>query len=255
MSKRIKLTENEIDKILEETRKKLEKEVADDGKINITQSLEKGNDEATIYFTTLAWAKMCHLIMGFDSEVGWHGIARKVGNVGCNYIIDDILVYPQDVSGVTVEMNDDYDLWSSKLSNEEFNNLRMQGHSHVNMGVTPSGTDTKGNKEILSAMADTDSFYIFMIWNKKLERNIKIYDMAENVLFENSDIDVKFWDFDSDEFMEDATQKVVKKEAALKREKKGNNKENLEGDVVDIDDVNMFENIYYDSDWDMFFCH
>ena len=39
------------------------------------------------------------------------------------------------------------------------------GHSHVNMGTSPSSVDLNHQEEILRMLGDND-FYIFMIWNK-----------------------------------------------------------------------------------------
>lgn len=78
------------------------------------------------------------------------------------------------------------------MSHEDdvFNNIRMQGHSHVNMGVTPSSVDTSLYDRLLDQLDDT-MFYIFMIWNKKKDKTIKIYDLKKNVLFDTSDVTVE----------------------------------------------------------------
>ena len=44
----------------------------------------------------------------------------------------------------------------------------MHGHSHVNMGTSPSATDTKLQEDHLAQLQDND-FYIFLIVNKKRE--------------------------------------------------------------------------------------
>lgn len=55
-------------------------------------------------------------------------------------------------------------------------------------------------------MLGDNDFYIFMIWNKSFASNIKVYDMKENTLFENSDVSVKILDEvgDLNEFLADA---------------------------------------------------
>lgn len=276
MSKKIRLTTTEIDALIKKIRNKLEKEKSTDGEINISEKTESVDERATVYFKPVAWTKMCQLIHGFDTEVGWHGIAKKL-NGKHEYLIEDILIYPQEVSGVTVEMDeDDYDPWLVSLTENEFNNLRMQGHSHVNMGVSPSGTDLDGNKKILSTLGD-DMFYIFMIWNKKLERNIKIYDLEDNIFFENKDIDVEFTEYDSELFLENAAEMVSKKTYAVtttnknangKKETKPNRYEpswyhdNIEIPIYEYSNNNRIieeeedvdeDGMFYDSDWDMFF--
>ena len=97
--------------------------------------------------------------------------------------------------------------------------MRMQGHSHVNMSVSPSGVDS-GHREKILDQLDADMFYIFMIWNKRLDTHTLIYDMANNVLYEDGDITVKIAGDDSlDAFMADAGEKVQKKKPAVYRVK------------------------------------
>jgi hypothetical protein len=93
-----------------------------------------------------------------------------------------------------------------------FNNIRMQGHSHVNMSVSPSGVDTSLYERILNQLDDT-MFYIFLIWNKRGEKTVKIYDLAKNILFETSDVDVHILGngFDMNAFLTDAREKVQTK--------------------------------------------
>ena len=88
----------------------------------------------------------------------------------------------------------------------------MQGHSHVNMSTTPSSVDTALYDQILDQL-DDDMFYIFLIWNKKNDKTIKIYDMAKNVLFETSDITVSILSENEsiEEFLSDAKKLVQDK--------------------------------------------
>jgi hypothetical protein len=55
-------------------------------------------------------------------------------------------------------------------------------------------------------------FYVFMVWNKSLTTHTLIYDMANNILFEDKDITVKIVGDDSlTDFLTDAKEKVQKK--------------------------------------------
>ena len=61
-------------------------------------------------------------------------------------------------------------------------------------------------------------FYIFMVWNKRLEVHALVYDMERNVLYENKDVDVKIQDDEEMEaFLTDAAEKVQKKSAHPKK--------------------------------------
>lgn len=181
----------------------------------ITKTFDAPERKAELHFSEKAWIKMHALIREFDSEIAWHGVAyRDEDQTKDAYNITDILCYPQEVSAAKVDTDQvAYQNWMFDLPNEEFNNLKMQGHSHVNMGVTPSSTDEENQKDILDSIVDDSSFYIFMVWNKRDERNIKIYDIGKNVLFEPADITV-FVDDETiglDDFISSAKEMVKKK--------------------------------------------
>ena len=190
MSKRIHLTPEDIEGIKEDFEKALTGAISD-GRINFQKTFGAIQRKAELLFTEIAWYKMQALIRECDKEVGWHGVAKRVDDPEKDaYIIEDILVYPQEVTGTTVNPDQNqYQMWLMSHPDEIFNNIRMQGHSHVNMSVSPSGVDTTFYEQILRQLDDT-MFYIFMVWNKRNERHIKIYDMAKNVLFETSDVTV-----------------------------------------------------------------
>ncbi len=190
MSRIIRLTPQYIEECKKEFEEALISSKIADGKISFNKIIGTVDRKATVYFTEMAWLKMQTLIRDFDKEIAWHGVANRGENTGKDeYYITDIIVYPQEVSGASVEMDvDEYDKWlRENYEDERFSNIRMQGHSHVNMGVTPSGVDLAHQEEILHQLTN-DMFYIFMIWNKSNANNIKIYDMSKNVLFEDKDI-------------------------------------------------------------------
>lgn len=194
MSKIIKLTQDYLEAMRDEIIESLSKARMTDGKFTFTKSFDKVDKRATLLFTEVAWIKMWTIIFGIDKEIAWHGVVKR--DEDNTYVVSDILVYPQKVTGATVESDDDkYPFWYAKLTDtpEVFDNLRMQGHSHVNMGVTPSGTDLAFYKDILD-MVGEDDFYVFVIFNKKGEKTVKIYDFRDNLLYETADVDVKVSD-------------------------------------------------------------
>lgn len=191
MSKIIKLTDEHRDEIRREFNTALAGAKLSDGKITYTKTFGSIARKATLFFTEMAYLKMLTLVREFDKEVAWHGIAKRGEDESKDeYIISDILVYPQEVTGATVNTDQEkYQTWLMSHDDDVFNNIRMQGHSHVNMGTSPSTVDTTLYEQILDQLED-DMFYIFLIWNKKNERTIKIYDLSKNVLFETADITV-----------------------------------------------------------------
>lgn len=208
MSKIIKMSAEFIEAALIDIKAALEKTKMSDGKFSFSKDFGNIEKRASLTMTTEAYAKMISLVHGCDSEVAWHGLVQR-GEGENEYVIYDILVYPQEVTGATVTTDQEkYQDWLMEHDDETFNNIRMQGHSHVNMGVTPSSVDTALYDRILEQLDDS-MFYIFMIWNKKSDRTIKIYDLRENVMFETKDVDFRIEGLS--EWYEDAMNNLSKK--------------------------------------------
>jgi hypothetical protein len=168
-----------------------------DGKINFSESIDKVTGvevkKPTIYFTAVAWLKMLKLIDHATTEIGWHGVVDRNAEKGA-YLIKDILVYPQTVTGATVTTDElEYGQWLMKQPDGVFEKIRFQGHSHVNFGVTPSGVDENFYNNILQTLTEGD-YYIFMIMNKRGEVTIMLYDFTQNIIFEKADITLKVTD-------------------------------------------------------------
>lgn len=193
MSKIIRMTPELRAEAMRDFEMALEKGKLADGKISFSKTFSSGDEKATIFFSPDAYIKMWALLQDFSQEVAWHGVSYRIGGEGSNeYLINDILVYPQEVSGTTVEMDTEkYAMWLMENDEDErFANIHMQGHSHVNMGTTPSGVDLTHQEEILNQLGE-DDFYIFMIYNKSMKHTVKIYDMQKNIMFEDKDISIK----------------------------------------------------------------
>ena len=211
MAKIIKMTPEIIDEVRRDFENAISSMKLSDGKISFTKSFTSIQRKATVYFTEIAWLKMQSLIREFDKEVAWHGLAfRGEDPEKDEYTITDILVYPQEVTGATVTSDQTkYQEWLMSHDDDVFNNIRMQGHSHVNMATNPSSVDLSLYERILDQLDDS-MFYIFLIYNKRGEKTYKIYDMAKNILFETGDVTVKIVDDGSGltKFLEDAKSKV-----------------------------------------------
>ena len=182
----MKLTNKQIQEILVDVRKQLKNLKTIDTALSIDFKFPSADKEAAKLIISMpAWRKMTALINECDKEIAWHGVVSKERNV---YTIEDILVFPQTVTGCTVTSDEtEYSLWLANQPDEIFNKLRFHGHSHVNMGVTPSGVDTTYQEDILRNLND---FYIFMIWNKKGDHWCAIYDLESNMAYNTNDIEV-----------------------------------------------------------------
>lgn len=214
MSKLIKMTPELLEQCKEEFAVALSTGKFADGKVNFTKTLGSVDRKATVFFSELAWLKMQTLIREFDKEVAWHGVAfRGEDETKDEYYITDILVYPQEVTGATVTTDQEkYQMWLMEHDDDVFNNIRFQGHSHVNMAVSPSGVDLSLYERLLDQLDDS-MFYIFMIWNKRKDKHVKIYDLKKNVLFETTDVTVEVMEDGTgiEQFLKDAKEMVKSK--------------------------------------------
>ena len=256
MSRPITLTENLIVTIQDEFLEQLKNAKMFDGKFTFSKNLKwKKEEKAKLIYTPVAFIKMVLLINAFSDEVAWHGIVHRSTDSENTFIISDILVYPQEVTGATVNTDQTkYQNWLMGLDDDRFNNLRMQGHSHVNMGVSPSSVDETHQEAILAQLDDT-MFYIFMIWNKSFKHNIKIYDMKNNSLYLDDDIEVTVAEagFDFDGFMSEAQGLVCKKNTAFASTKPDKKNEHTgTGGIYDnriyagLDEAECFHNGYFE---------
>ena len=190
-----------------------------DGKLSYSKSFKYTDSSAIVWLAPEAYKKILALVTEFSEEVGWHGTVSRSGEN--EFIVEDVFVYPQEVTGSTVNTDQEaYTKWLYELDDEVFCKIRMQGHSHVNMGVSPSGVDDRHRQQILDQL-ESDMFYIFMVWNKRLEIHTLVYDMERNILYENKDVDVKLLgNDDADVFLADAREKVQKKSFGAGKTKK-----------------------------------
>lgn len=256
MAKQIKLTASEIDKLRADFEKALASATLSDGKFTFSTVVGDVNRKAKVVYTEMAWQKQSALVRDFDKEVAWHGIATREESVDGKdvYMIRDILVYPQEVTGSTVNTDQEqYEQWIMQFDDDVFNNLKMQGHSHVNMGTSPSSVDTSHQEKIIEQL-DDDSFYIFMIWNKKDERTVKIYDMRKNLYFSGSDVEVVIQLENNGvlEFIEDAKKMVKEKKFETKKTQAPAAK-SYSGYYSKYDDDDRWSNYFNASKWKGYF--
>lgn len=147
-----------------------------------------------VLINSIAWLKMVTLVMHNAEEIAWQScveVRNFKDSEDTYYYIKDVHVYPQTVTPAHVDMDElEYAKWSMEnLTNEQYNSLRFQGHSHVNMGVGPSGTDQATYQKFLDQL-QKDEYYIFMILNKRMEMTVIVYDYKQNIIFETKDITI-----------------------------------------------------------------
>ena len=186
-------------KITAEMREELIKQFAEklnaikDGEstIKVEQKLAvKPEVRPVVIFSDRAFIKIVTLLMSFATEVAWHGTVDRQDEY--TFVVEDIMVYPQQVTGATVTTDEvEYSNWLSNQPDEIFEKIRFQAHSHVRMGVNPSSVDLNQQESIVKQL-ESEDYYIFAIFNKDLKVNVWIYDMLKNAKYDPEDIDLVF---------------------------------------------------------------
>lgn len=213
----MRLTNKQIQEMISDLRKqiKLFKSTGSKVKIEFEFPELKERPKAKLIIQLEAWAKIQALVDQCNKEIAWHGLVTKEGN---RYIMEDIIVFPQTVTGATVTSDDtEYSLWLAQQPDEIFNKIRAHGHSHVNMGVTPSGVDTTYQEDIIRNL---NSFYIFSIFNKKGDNWCVIYDVEDNIVYEDKDIELYTPDANAIPWAKAAIKEYVKENKPAAKPKK-----------------------------------
>lgn len=204
--------------------------------------------KATLVIEDIAWQKISALVEQCDKEVAWHGIVAKEGNV---YTVKDVLVFPQEVTGTTVTSDETaYSLWLMQQPDEVFNSIRFHGHSHVRMGVSPSGIDKGYQEDILKNLKD---FYIFAIFNKLGANWVNIYDVEDNIAYEDSDIQLVLPTDAADEWAANEIKDKVKTKVFTRPTAYVKNSHTVPSHTVkedEDDDVLSYAAQYVDSHYD-----
>ena len=201
MAKKIFATETEIAEFLRSAqaqllaeshnlkKRKFQNDQADGVTLNFKLKEVKDDRKATITFSAQAYMKIFALVHTYSTEVEWHGVVERTAADA--FYIKDVLIFPHKVTGATVISDQtEYEKWLDTLDNDTFNALRFHGHSHVNMGVTPSSVDMTYRHNILNNFGTpsetSDLFYIFLIFNKRGDTSGEIYDLQNNALYSKS---------------------------------------------------------------------
>lgn len=154
---------------------------------------------ATIYIAPEVYYKMRALVEQCPVEIAWHGYVEKINDY--TFLWYDIVVYPQYVSPVTtISDEEEYANWLiQQMERDDFSNLRLHGHSHVNMACGPSATDIKYREDLLSKITREDDFYIFLITNKQKQHTLEIQNFNTDLILDTSDVDIVIGDFKMNE--------------------------------------------------------
>ena len=217
-----------------------------DIKIDVKEILEqyiadKQLEEPKVYITAEAYVKLRKLVDDTTTEIGWYGTVTKMPGFESVFVIDDILVYPQTVTGATCVQDDDRVFeFELNLSTDQVNRKRFHGHSHVNMGVTPSGVDEQFYQDILTQV---DDYFIIMITNKSGAYYTRFYDMQNNILYTGIPVQVMLDNgIALEHWYDDATQNNIKEHTYTAPIKPGADKKNFQNSIFD----NPYDDYEYD---------
>ena len=142
----------------------------------------------TLIIKPLCYTKMRQLVLQSGDEIAWHGFVKRDGMV---FTLYDIIMYPQYNSAATTKSDEEeYSKWILRQYDfDNFCDMKMHGHSHVNMACSPSTTDMQFRENILKNLKK-DSFYIFMIMNKQGSYTVELYDYITGMIYDTTDITI-----------------------------------------------------------------
>lgn len=216
--KKLKFTQDDKAKILASIAEQLNKSFRTKGIENFKiddlkkdlSALPENIVQPNIYITTSAYVKMLELVRQSPIEISWHGLVKRDIEKQ-TYLIYDVLVFPQINSATTTTADEEgFAKWQTELisdMNFPIEDLRMHGHSHVNMQVFSSGVDDKYQEDLIHKVEDGD-YYIFLIFNKKSDLCALLYDFDQNILFESDDIYMDVIDNDGSELCKWASYEI-----------------------------------------------
>ena len=83
----------------------------------------------TVYLTAQTYVKIQKLIEASSDELAWHGTVTKLNDA---YLIDDVFVYPQTVTSVTVDSDDEeYAKWLMELDDDIIKYINLKAPKNL----------------------------------------------------------------------------------------------------------------------------
>jgi len=184
-------------------------------KVPKDKTIFKNVHKPEIYISASNLEKMFALVNASSVECQWHGLVKRSETNFNRFFIYKILVFPQINSSASTDTDEnEYIDWLMQLDDDQFQDLRFHGHSHVNMAVYSSSIDDTFQQDLLANIKQND-YYIFFVLNKKREICILVYDYLQNTLFETKDCKIFLLD-DNNELIDEWAKKELKEKAQTK---------------------------------------
>lgn len=130
-----------------------------------------------------ALVKMQLFIDNCTDEIGWLGTAIRQNNI---IFIQDVFLFNQEVHAATTEITPEglstfaEELLKDPNGMEIWNNIKLWGHSHVNMGVGASGQD---DAQMVTFREGGHDWFLRIIGNKKGDIRVDLYDYKNGIIF------------------------------------------------------------------------
>lgn len=147
----------------------------------------------------------------YPKEISWVYHVTNRGNI--YYVGDKVFIPPQKCTGATTEF-EATDIWDMIQSEPDFDRKlwRGWGHSHVSMGVTPSGQD----RSMMLEFSKSCDFFLGTIHNKRGDMLAWITDTKSNKFYQS--VDVYVTDEEVDKELEEIKALCEKRVGELKYE-------------------------------------
>ena len=158
---------------------------------SFSQHVFRKNTELTtslpkIFLTRDAYNRMYHLVDLSSKEISWLGTVEEINNK--DFLIKEIFLFKQEVTHTTTEIGTEgltevaTEIMNSRPDGVDIvNSLRFWGHSHVNMGTSPSHQD----ESQMSLFEENGcEYFIRGILNKngRMEFTIYLYDRGIRIV-------------------------------------------------------------------------
>lgn len=147
-----------------------------------------------------------------NTEIGWLGTATYENK--STIYIDDVFLFKQNTHSTTTEITPEglSEFAEELLQHEDslsiWNNIRLWGHSHVNMSTAPS---TQDNEQMVTFAEGGHDWFLRIIANKKGELSIDLYNYDQGIIYHN----LNWWEEQSQEEL-DITNQINELQTLLK---------------------------------------
>lgn len=152
-----------------------------------------------IYISNKALAQMKAYTDNCSDEIGWLGTAVRTSKT--EYVIEEMFLFKQEVHSTTTEINPEglqefaEELLQQENGMDVWNNIKVWGHSHVNMDTFASGQDD-AQMNVFSKIGH--DWFIRIITNKKGSLKLDLYNYETGVVFKNLDWQILYSEEEQD---------------------------------------------------------